>query len=260
MTDIKQRVRKKYRCHGLLAVILSGLVKVLPKGLVNTLTGGALLLTRNVYEVRDVRVNLGHETVDATMAARLLRGYESDEVRFVNAHLPSDIAVIEMGGGIGYVSCVIQFNLDDDTPHHVLEPNPELLDALEANRSLNDADFVIHDLAYDPIQQSVPFFTAEVPTGGSTKIDRGNGLSVPATSLQELGRNLDVEEFTLVCDIERAEVQLLEEEMQYLEGRCKMIILEWHVSEERLRSLLTETSFSELDRRNGVYVLVNDRL
>jgi len=255
--NVLHRAAQKHERDGILALILAGFALALPTKVVNIVTGTALLSLRNVYEGR-VDVRLDFEAVDSTIAARLLRGYESDEALFVEEYLPGDADVIELGGGIGYVSSVVDSVLSENIEHHVLEPNPLFHDALEANRALNDANFAIHEFAYDPRNGSVSFYPAEVPTGGSTRICREEIQEVPATNLEDLTMQLGIEMFDLVCDIEQAEVDLLEDEMDYLEEHCRMVILEWHVDKELLGSLLDDTPFSEVDRRNGVYVLVNE--
>ncbi|WP_155119341.1 FkbM family methyltransferase [Halomicrobium katesii] len=198
--------------------------------------------------------------MDNSMVGRVLRGYESTEVRFVQQYLPQQTPVVELGGGIGYVSCIIDGELPPETRQYVFEANPDAIPLLATNRDLNGSGFEIRNLAYDPDRDRVEFFPAQTLTGGSTRIEHGEPTMVDAASLADVVDMFGLDRFVLVSDIEEAETDMMKLEQDVLAQHCELMIIEWHDETRFLHDALAGTPFTEVDRESGVHVLRNRSL
>lgn len=86
--------------------------------------------------------------------------YESIERLLVNRYVPSDTDVIELGGGLGFISCILEQQLVEGRTHVIIEANENLIPVLERTRSHNDASFEIEAAAYAPESEQMQFQTA----------------------------------------------------------------------------------------------------
>jgi len=71
---------------------------------------------------------------------------------------------------------------------------------------------------------------------------------VPATTLREVAESARCDEFTLSCDLEGAEVAMVEDELELLSARVRWIFMEIHdipsqQTEERLVRSLDSAGF-----------------
>lgn len=200
------------------------------------------------------RLYLHPEQVGSDVLRSLLTGaYEREEAQLVREYLPSDVDVIELGAGLGYVSCVIDETIRDDRVQIAIEPNPMLVPWLERTRVLNDAGYTVREQAYSA-------------TANSTKLDIGDscwtartsdtrGVDVPAANLAQIREEEDLELFALVMDVEGAEYELLTAELALLEARCSHLIVEFHDSGPQADAYsddLAESSFELLGGTEAV--------
>lgn len=56
-----------------------------------------------------------------------------------------DACVLELGGRYGVVSCVINFKLNNKRNHFVVEPDKTVIDTLNKNRDIHNAEFIIYN-------------------------------------------------------------------------------------------------------------------
>ncbi len=156
--------------------------------------------------------------------------YEADELELARRYLDRDLPLVELGGSIGVVACVTNRLLHRPDRYVVVEASPVLLPTLEANRMMNGCRFTIEHaaLAYDSE-------TLDFPVEGHFLHGRVDGtdknarvVSVGTVTLAELLDKYDFETINLVCDIEGAEVDLVEHEGDVLRSRVKNIVLETH--------------------------------
>jgi FkbM family methyltransferase len=155
--------------------------------------------------------------------------HEAPELALVQARLVAELPVIELGGGIGIVSCHINRMLARPRDHIVVEANPDLIPTLETNRRLNRCQYQIRTaaLAYGG-EQTVLAIDSWVTSrvGG-----RGTRRAVVATTtLAKLLRESGFARINLVVDIEGAEADLVEQEGTLLSQRVRTLILEAHPS------------------------------
>lgn len=82
--------------------------------------------------------SLDSSSISACVKSRFaLNQYEGAERYMIRHYLDTKLPVVELGGGIGVVSCIVNKLLNDPHQHVVAEANPDLLPLLLANRDLN---------------------------------------------------------------------------------------------------------------------------
>jgi FkbM family methyltransferase len=163
---------------------------------------------------------LGYEVLSNLKSGR----YEEPERRLVEKMEPG--LVIELGGGIGFISCYID-NILSPEEHLVVEPNPELHQLLIENRRLNDAGYEIVRQAYAPTGDE-SHFGKDGSFSGRSLSDSETGLRVTTSSLESLLSRLEADIVTLVIDIEGGEFDLLNAESEILEQHVNQLLIEFH--------------------------------
>lgn len=157
----------------------------------------------------------------------LLGGHEVEERRMLGRWLPPDLPVVEFGGGLGVVSCLANRRLARPQDHVVVEANPGIVPLLERNRDLNGCRFRVVNKALAHDGEAVEFgvhprFTASrIGGAGATAV-------VAATSLEATASEAGFDEITLICDVEGAEVALVERELEVLRRRVRSLLIEIH--------------------------------
>jgi len=165
---------------------------------------------------------------DGIFSRFVLGRYEKPEIMAVGEHLPRDLPLLELGAGLGVVSCIANKHLEHPEQHWVIEANPELLDVIEKQRALNAAGFsVLHGaLSYeDPAK--IYINRARV-TATSAQRTRGELVEVPAVTLSDLVQRYGITECSMMIDIEGAELDLVEREGDILARYVEFFIMEVH--------------------------------
>jgi FkbM family methyltransferase len=193
--------------------------------------------------------------------ALLQHEYERLERRAVLQHLNPDLPVIELGGCIGVVACITNRKLRDPQLHIVVEANPNAVPLLDRNRVQNRCEFEILNTAIAYGQSSVTFSPAADYCFNSLVHERGQAaVTVPATHLAGIVNRRGFESFTLICDIEGYEYELVLNELDVLR-KADTIILETHarlIGEEKTAQLLrklAETGLHVIDQDSYVVVM-----
>jgi FkbM family methyltransferase len=233
----------------------------------NWLVGRFVESRGNRIDLFGLKISVDSPGITTRQKSTLFYGrYEVEEQQLLRGHLDPALPVIELGGCIGVVSCTVNRMLEQPTRHVVVEANPQLVPTLEENRRLNDCSFtVVHQaVAYgvDAVNLSVPgsFVCGNVTGDGETV------ATVPATKLSNIALPNEFERFTLIMDIEGAEVELVEHDGELLAARTSMIIAEFHpqargadrIAETRRR--LEQLGFEEVAHAGDTTVLVNRNL
>lgn len=199
--------------------------------------------------------------------------YEAPERRAVQQFLPRDCPVIELGGSFGIVSNTIRQTMDDTQPLVVVEAIPELAEICRAN--IRDAGRPTH-LVSAALAYGADVISFEI-TGGihtshlaSQALGQGSDqtarqVDVPATTLAKLRQQHAITgRYALVCDIEGAEFDLLQNEAAQLSD-CDTIIMELHPpayidrnsSVTAMLDMLSQAGFEILDVSETVIVARN---
>ncbi|QSW98227.1 FkbM family methyltransferase [Haloterrigena alkaliphila] len=180
--------------------------------------------------------------------------HEQSERLAIQKYLPTDIPVIELGAGIGYISSYIDETLQEEE-HLAVEANENLWSALELTRELNSASYKIIKKAYHPNSSSVSLSNSTDYSEQSV-LERSGGIRT--VSLKDLVNKYDLDKFALVADIEGAERLIIEEEIELLRKHCPWIIVEWHgtISED----VLLKSGFEKVSEIDEVYIFLNKEL
>ena len=190
-----------------------------------------------------------------------LQRYEGAERYAAAKFLPRDRPVVELGAGVGAVTCLINQRLVDRSQHWVVEANPQLLPVLDQTRRANGARFqIIHGaIAYDT--DLVSFSVDESVSMSSIGEDQRPTVRVPAMTFAELQRRTAIQGGSLVADIEGAEAALVEREGAIIASCIDTIILEVHPGivgagrTAEMRQRLLALGYRETWGRDDVWVL-----
>jgi FkbM family methyltransferase len=225
--------------------------------------GAAIRLARATVWLDGHLFDTSHPLISDAMRTRLWRGtYERSERALLQRWLDSNAPVVELGGGIGVVSTLVNCRLSNPARHVVVEANPGLLPILERQRQLNGASFNVEHAAIDysgaattTLNASDGFLAGRVRNGGP-------GIAVVTTTLGRVFERHPWTGVTLICDIEGLETDLVEHEGEILERHCRTLVIEVHpefrTDEARARMFdaLQRRGFSVVDNLRKVYVLV----
>ena len=129
--------------------------------------------------------------------------YERSEIRLVENFLDRELPIVELGGSIGVVSCIINKLLRYPKKHIVVEANSFLISLLRSNKSHNKCQFKIVNGA---IGYGSRFLTLHVSTRnpclGTSFVERDKQVKVKTVSLRKLLNDYDLQNICLVSDIE----------------------------------------------------------
>jgi FkbM family methyltransferase len=196
----------------------------------------------------DMRYRLAHDT------------YETDELQLIEKWLPCDLPVIELGACLGVVSCVVNRRLKRPADHFVVEPNPQMFAALERNRRINKASFIPLPRAIAYGRPTVTFSPDPDPWANNLSLRGDHAVTVQTTTLHEIVQLSGFDRFTLICDIEGHECEVINNELDTLR-LADMIIMETHrcfVGDRRtseMLAMLSQAGFGHVDQSNSVVVL-----
>jgi len=198
-------------------------------------------------------------------APLLLAGiYERAEIDFVHRYLPQDQRVIELGASIGGNSCQIARRLHAGVPMACVEANPEIVHILRENIARNCGERpveVVHAMIGDQTGEGM------LEIGGST-LASGAGragvksVKVPMLTVRDVVARFGSEPFSLVSDIEGAEIAVMTRHKDAL-ANCNLMVIECHAAEfggrhytldEVLALPLADGQWEMIDRYHAVAV------
>ena len=180
----------------------------------------------------------------------MLNRYERPEREAVRQFLDPERPVVEFGGAIGVVSCLVNRRLRRPTEHVVVEANPDLVPLLLRNRELNRCSFRVLPrlVAYGRDQGTFYCNKGNFVIGSGVGGRADDAVAMVEVETVTLGAVLEQYQFdacTLICDIEGGESDLLRYEREVLGSRVSTLILEvheWILGQGRVRELLAEIS------------------
>jgi len=190
--------------------------------------------------------------------------YEAPERRALKEFLDPELPVVELGACIGVISCITNRRLRKPERHVVVEANPRLLPLLEQNRTRNHCHFVVVHAAVSHGAGTIPFNVGENILANSLNGDGQQRVLVPTVTLKHLLNDYGFERATLICDIEGAELQLIDHELETLSERVVTIIMELHdrivgqKPTERMLGALEAVGF-KVENRDGDVVVLRKR-
>jgi FkbM family methyltransferase len=233
---------------------------------------GRLASGLGTVTVEGCRFRIDSPLVSDALKSRLLYGrYERTERELLRRHLAPSPPVLELGGGMGVVACVVNGRLVDRTRHVVVEANPLMLPLIRANAEMNGSKFTLVHGAISYGATHVSLHAGEDLLGSQTTRADGGGIgngsgpalsgSVPVVTLENLIDRYGFDQCTLICDIEGAEIDLVDHECDTLRSHVAMIVIEEHpeyCSAEVRASMfrrLEEAGFEKIETLRKVSVL-----
>lgn len=220
----------------------------------------------NPIEYNGVTIDVNCGAIQTKNKARFFPYYVVNEHSWrektlVDRHLPREYPVVELGGGIGYISSYIDSHLEDVT-QVVVEPNPDNIHCNKTTRRLNDAEYVLLEGAYDPDSEETTLsLDSKFSSGSTTKRMSDNSVKVSGYSLATIASEYDLEVFSLVCDIEGGEFEVLDAELDLLAEKVALAIIEFHPFDDNRESAYVEkivdVGFKKLDEVGGTYAFRN---
>jgi FkbM family methyltransferase len=221
----------------------------------NRAVGRAVELLGNRVRLDGMRFSLDCPLITTPLKSTIAFGlHEWEERELVKRHLPRDLPVIELGGGLGVVSCLINSRLSNPNRHVVVEANPAMIDVLNRNRQLNACAFQVINKALGYRRESIDLaIDAEFVGTRTVNIGAASVVSVPSVTLAALLDRFNFERAGVICDIEGAEAGLIESELPVLRERAPYLMMEMHPRilsasvVDRLIDKLRVAGFSILD-------------
>ncbi len=209
---------------------------------------------------RGASIDTHHKAVKSTVKAALLWGiYESAETRFLQKYLEPTRDVVELGASLGVVTSHIARIVGTKHQIVVVEANPALLDSIQTNvrRNCSGARLsVVHGaIFYSPAHEPPPASIHLQLGNTNTDSSVGGGptdssVAVPVVTLSQILEAHAIGGYTLVCDIEGAEVGLLEREQAAL-SRCELLIAELHATQWEGQSVSADELCDRFQREHG---------
>ena len=205
------------------------------------------------------------------MKVSLLKGkYERFERQAVLQYVRPELPVVELGACVGVVACVTNAILKDPTAHVVVEANPQVIPILRRNHDGNNCKFEILNAAIAYGHSTVSFAVASDFRGGALRRDSDRPyaktfVTVAATGLGAIIAKRGYDQFTLICDIEGHECELVALEAEIFR-KVETLIMETHarlIGEEKNNELmekLSELGFQTIDRDSFVVVMRKNAL
>ena len=169
--------------------------------------------------------------------------YESAEIRLINRYLSPHFPVIELGGSLGIVSSYINSKIAGQR-HIVVEANPFIISTIENNLlALNEsrpncAEVINAAIGYKGEETFISISSNNTESKVVSDGQQSNHVKVFTINLEQLIDRLDGQPFTLVCDIEGSEIELVHNEPKAIE-KCKWIFMEIHAGfyESRIHTI-----------------------
>lgn len=195
----------------------------------NYWVGRLIELTGNKVRLDGCEFLLNSPAIPTILKSRVLFGkYEIPEREALRKYLDPQLPVIEFGGSIGVIACLTNKKISNPKQHIVIEANPDILPLLKANRDINKCQFTILHRAVAYGSDEITFHLGYDFLASNMKIPSNRSVNVPTISLRKIIDEYKFNRFTLICDIEGAEIELIKNEGDIFRERVQTLIIETH--------------------------------
>jgi len=226
------------------------------------LLGKFVELQGNTGTLDGCTFDLDQPVITTFLKSRFLLNSWEEEARYLfKKYQPIDLPLIELGASIGIVSCITNKQLTDPEAHIIVEANPNLLPVLEKNRAQNDCQFTVLNKAVAYGAEEVRFNLNDDRCNEGHLSTSNDGITLPATTLQEILDTAGFTKINMICDIEGAELALVENEGLVLSNYVDWIIVEVHGFEraEKTQSILEGHNFKLIEEFENNHIYRNNR-
>lgn len=261
---VLSRAFQQHGARGVLGVLLQKLQITWRRGEKWQL-GRFVGLPTEIVRLDGCKFTLDEKVLPENVVDLLLENnYEAPEREALKKFLDPELPVIELGACLGIVSCLTNRRLRQPEKHLVVEANPTLVPLLAQNRERNGCRFRIVHGALSYGADTITFNVDDNILASSVNGDEQRAVVVPTVTLQRLLDEPGFGKATLICDIEGAELQLVEHELGVLGKRVGMIIMELHdrlVGDEptqRMLERLESVGFRIVNQDRDVVVMRQD--
>ncbi|MBB6461220.1 FkbM family methyltransferase [Flammeovirga kamogawensis] len=158
--------------------------------------------------------------------------YEKQERLYIPKYLNKSDTVLELGGCIGVISCIINNQLEDKTKQVTVEANPKLIQHLIVNKERNNCKFEIVNKAVSN-QEQLEFNIGSSIVLGSANVETNEKVLVDGITPSQIQDKYNLKFNTLVMDIEGGELFILRDFKKFIGGLDK-VLLEVHPFENIL--------------------------
>lgn len=182
---------------------------------------------KKVFKNDGLTIHVPFHLTDFKFRGRFVLGtYEEEESRYLKEYLSPDAKVLELGSCLGYVSCLTNKLLSDNSAHVVLEANPNLIPWIDKNKQENSCQFAIENCIISNEEMN-DFYIHHLIVGGSAKRKTPNRINIKGETFQGLRKKYELDFDTLIMDIEGGELDLFR---NYQEGIAEFdqIFMEVH--------------------------------
>lgn len=168
------------------------------------------------------------------------RIYENAERKLIRRYMRKDLPVVELGASIGMTTLTICKTVNPGIPVVCVEANPNLLANLLGTKAANRLDNLqIVQAAIEYVNQGKVSFAIDSNNLGSHKGDTAGSITVDAVKLGEIVETNKFDRYTLISDIEGAELEIALYERQEILDKCDQVIIEVHDTAHNGRSYHT---------------------
>lgn len=186
----------------------------------------------STWNSEDFRIDVTSPLMTDKNVSRMFWGYyEASERKLIRKYLRSESCVIELGGSLGVISSLIATRLAPDASLFIVEANPGLIPLIENNVRLNrqDIHLTVLNRAIAYVPEGEVSFWFDPHTAGSAIIEdeASKAHKIASTTLSDVVSMINTAPYTLVADIEGAEIQILKKDAKALVN-CSKIIIELH--------------------------------
>lgn len=172
-----------------------------------------LNMTRRYFYLSGIRIAYDRAVIKADMIPFMLDGYEADEINFAKKYLSDEDSVVEVGGGIGYMStyCIKHIGIKQ---YCVVEADPRLIDVIRTNQKLNGVDgnkgVKIINKVIANVSGNVDFYISERFWASSTYEvqQKGRFVNLETISFAEIVEAEQRAPTALIMDIEGGEIDI----------------------------------------------------
>lgn len=155
------------------------------------------------------RIDVSSDVISDAVRGYIARGkYEAEEHQIISRTLTKEDVVMEIGAGIGYISCVCASILQDKDRLHVYEANPRIIDIIRHNMSLNNVDFHLNNQLLGFENGKADFYIPKDFWSASMNyLEGAEKVVIDVVDANE--KLLEIKPTYLIMDIEGAEVHVL---------------------------------------------------
>jgi|SRR5579872_3063287 len=149
--------------------------------------------------------------------------HEENPTLYAKKYIDRDLPLVELGGSTGVVACITDKMITKE--HIVVEANPYIIPILEKNKKVNGCHFTVVNKALG-YKSTLEYYASGNPWGGSLYKKTARKIAVPGTTLETLAG--DFSKINCIVDIEGAEIDLIDHEIDFISKRVAVLIIEFH--------------------------------